>query len=1430
MQTLRVGIDVGSTTIKWVIINGQNEIIYKKYQRHRSEIQQSLLKLWQEALSLLGDQPVSIGMTGSGAVSLAERFQVPFVQEVTATARAINRLAPQTDVAIELGGEDAKILYFLGSLEQRMNGVCAGGTGSFLDQMAALLQTDTPGLNTLAKNHTTIYPIASRCGVFAKTDIQPLINEGAAREDLAASIFQAVVNQTVSGLACGKPIRGHVAFLGGPLTFLPELRNRFAETLHLTEDTTIVPENSQFFAAIGAAFSIAKKEKTWNLGDFGAKLSSTAAQGKHVVLLPSLFSKEQEYHEFLIRHNQNCVPREALTRYRGNAFLGIDAGSTTTKLALLSEDGKLLHSFYASNGGGPLPVVQRACQDLYKLLPPGVVIRGSCATGYGEGLMKEAIGVDWGYVETVAHYKAAHFFYPEVDFILDIGGQDMKCINIKNGAIENISLNEACSSGCGSFFETFAASLGHTAAEFAELALFAKHPIELGSRCTVFMNSRVKQAQKEGANVADIAAGLVYSVIKNALYKVLHIVDPAQLGNHIVVQGGAFYNNALLRCFEQLCGKEVVRPDVSGLMGAFGAALIAIEKHKQCPERQTSLLALNEISSLTASTSHQYCGKCTNHCLLTEHTFSNGRAYISGNRCERGVQEKNHPQQASVPNLFAYKKKRLFSYASLTLDKCVRGTVGIPRVLNMWEDYPFWHTFFTKLGYRVVLSPFSTKTIYELGMESIPSDSACYPAKLVHGHIQWLLAQQIDFIFYPGTPFERPDDFRGDQQYHCPMVASYSENIKNNMEELRTSTIPFHNPFLPMNQLEPLKKRLKEEFSEISWEEISQAADLAWAEWSAYREDIKKRGEEALQYIRQHHMPGIVLAGRPYHADPEINHGIPEMIASYHIAVFTEDAVAHLGKLERPLQVRDQWVLHSRMYQAAAFVRTTKDLEYIQMNSFGCGLDAVTTDEIKDILTSADKLYTALKIDEVQNLGAARIRIRSLLAAMEERRLQGVGPLPVKTASKRIPFTKKMKKEYTILCPQLSPIHFDLFQEVFRYSGFRLEVMPDKEPSCVDTGLKYVNNDACYPALIVVGQLLNALLSKKYDVSKTAVLITQTGGGCRASNYISFLRRALKNAHLEQVPVISFSPGGIEKNPGFSITPMFAHRGLQAMIYGDLFQRLLLRVRPYEKEKGAANTLYLKWREQVKIGLRKGSIHRFHQQLKQIIQEFDNLPVEDIIKPKVGVVGEILVKYNPTANNDIISILEKEGAEVVVPDLAGFPLYSCFNGIQKHKYLGAKKRVKWLSQFGIWTIAFYQQKMIQELKKSKRFSPPAPIGVLAEYAKQVVSLCNQTGEGWFLTGEMAEMLHNGINHIICVQPFGCLPNHIVGKGVIKELRRVYPLADIIPIDYDPGASEVNQLNRIRLLLENANQTLQDEEYTEELTCEAIFPVTIPLQE
>ena len=1408
MNTYRAGIDIGSTTVKLVLLDEEGKLLFGEYRRHCAHTQEALSALLREAREQVGDCALRAKITGSGAINLAKALGIPFVQEVVAVADALRREAPQTDVAIELGGEDAKIIYFGTTLEERMNGVCAGGTGSFIDQMAALLQTDAAGLDREAEKYQQIYPIAARCGVFAKTDIQPLINEGATKADLAASIFQAVVNQTISGLACGKPIRGHVAFLGGPLHFLPQLKAAFIRTLKLTDETAIDPPNSHLFAAMGAALDETACEAL-PIASLIDRLTSGVEMAFELHRLPALFASQGDYDAFCARHARAVVEKGDLASYTGGCFLGVDAGSTTTKLALIGERGELLWSYYANNQGSPIETAKRAVSALARELPEGAHILRECSTGYGEALLKAAFSLDEGEVETIAHCTAAAFFDPQVDCVLDIGGQDMKCIKLHNGSVDNVLLNEACSSGCGSFIENFAASLGYSAEDFAKEALFAPHPVDLGTRCTVFMNSNVKQAQKEGAGVPDISAGLAYSVIKNALYKVIKLADPSELGAHVVVQGGTFYNKAVLRAFERISGAEAVCPDISGLMGAFGAALIARSHYHG---QETAMLPLTEIETLEYKTQTLHCGGCSNRCMLTVTRFPGGRRYTTGNRCEKGAGNTDAHEKGA--DLFAYKRERLFRYPPLAAEAAPRGELGIPRVLNMYENYPFWATFFKALGFRVILSPLSDRRLYERGMESIPSESECYPAKLAHGHVQWLIDEGVHTIFHPCVFFEHQETPDAQNHFNCPIVVSYPENLKNNVEAAADGEVEYLKPFLAFTSEKTVADRMAR-FCREQWgipeKETRQAVSLAWAEQQRAKEDIRAEGARVLKKMRQEGRCGVVLAGRPYHLDPEINHGIPELIASYGLDVLTEDSLPIEFTPERPLRANDQWVYHSRLYTAAEFVRRCDGLELIQLNSFGCGLDAVTTDQVSEILEGSNKLYTVLKIDEVNNLGAVRIRIRSLLAAMRIRREKGIYAHPQSAAYHRAAFTKKMRDEkWTLLAPQMSPIHFDVLEPVFAKHGYNVVLLKNDDRRAIDMGLKYVNNDACFPSITVVGQLMEAVTSGRYDTDHLALMMTQTGGCCRASNYVGFIRRALEKAGYGHIPVVSVNLNGMEKNEGFTLSKGLIMDAVHALVYGDLFMRCLYHVRPYELEKGSAEAIHQKWKKICVDSLVNPKTKwRYADVCRGIVADFDALPIDETLrKPRVGIVGEILVKYMPLANNHLVELLEAEGAEAVVPDLLDFFNYSIYGRDFRHKNLGTSWKDSVVAKAGVEMLRRLRAPALEALEKSRRFEAPMPIEDAAKLAEPFLAIGNQYGEGWFLTGEMAELLTSGTPNIVCIQPFACLPNHVVGKGVIKALRKSYPWANIVAVDYDPGASEVNQLNRIKLMLSSARRAMQ----------------------
>ncbi len=1566
-KPLRVGLDIGSTTVKAVVldqVDALDNVLFSDYRRHHANVRATVGGLMEDIHAKLkslgrGNEPIRLAITGSGGLALADSLHVPFVQEVIAETRAIDQEYPQADVIIELGGEDAKITYLKPTPEQRMNGSCAGGTGAFIDQMATLLDTDASGLNDMAKNYETLYPIASRCGVFAKTDLQPLINDGAAKPDLAASIFTAVATQTIAGLASGRPIHGTVIFLGGPLFFMSELREAFHRALEGKVDEFIVPTDAHLYVAFGSALLAGEPDQLEDGGDFEARtcedlLSSLEALKNlpaNTPTMPPLFPTEADREAFNERHHREHVHIGTLEGAQGPHFLGIDAGSTTIKATLVNDDREIVWSSYATNEGSPLTAAINIVRKIQNELPEDAWIARSCATGYGEGLITTGLHLDEGVVETMAHYRGAEMVSPGVTAVIDIGGQDMKYLAISDGVIDSIAVNEACSSGCGSFLQTFAQSMGLTIQEFTQAALNSTHPVDLGSRCTVFMNSSVKQAQKEGASMEDIAAGLCYSVVRNALYKVIKLRDSGELGDTVVVQGGTFLNDAVLRAFELLTEREVTRPNIAGLMGAYGAALTARMHYTDVADDMgetndtaskqieiagvahtaSNIVSGSELDNLSMTSERDVCKLCQNHCKLTITTFQDGSRYVTGNRCERGGDSKK--QRSDRPNLYDYKYKRCFAYRRLTDKKATRGEIGIPRVLNIYENYPFWFTLLTSLGFKVMISGRSSHELFETGIESIASENICYPAKLVHGHIKWLLDKGVKNIFYPCISYEEDLVPNADNHYNCPVVANYPVVIGANMPELREEGIRYMRPYFNMANHELMVDRIVEEFAwaNVSREEAEIAVKAAYAEDEVFKHDVQMEGLKALAYMKEHDCKGIVLAGRPYHIDPEVNHGIPETICSLGMVVLSEDSICELQPGEKldlseflsegeedprkknangfrhvedrkvtkmPLRVTNQWAYHARLYAAANFVASYPGLELVQLNSFGCGLDAITTDQVSEILADKADVYTMLKIDEVSNLGAAKIRLRSLKAAIEERERNNrnvittgtseitgtseatdtqtmpntkgefrktgtAAPTPgrqvmldtvmkanpklteaVKNASKRaaetgigeandvkkthnsatlskyanrVPFGKDMK-DYTIVAPQMSPIHFSLVESVIRSGGYKFDILKHASREDVETGLKYVNNDACYPAIMVIGQLVGAILDGKYDPDHTALAITQTGGMCRATNYFGLIRKALVDAGYPQIPVIAISTQGIEENPGFTATPTLLHRAVKALIIGDLLMKCLYRVRPYEVTEGSANKLYETWDTIVRETLEHHGYSKTARKfigkgylpyptlVKEIVKSFDALPLKDEPrKVRVGVVGEILVKYQPDANNHVVDVIESQDCEAVVPGIMEFmttrPYISDWN--EHYLGMGGSKLGYALMRKGLDLYNAPVRKAIDSA--GGKFSQDQPMQELVRKADEVTSVGVQAGEGWLLTAEILELIESGCPNVICAQPFACLPNHVTGRGMFGKIRRLYPEANIVSIDYDPGASEANQLNRIKLMISAAKK-------------------------
>jgi predicted CoA-substrate-specific enzyme activase len=1391
----RAGLDAGSTTVKLVILDESGRLVFSSYRRHFSDLKTTVDTVLEEAKTGLGPLDMSIAVTGSGGMGISERLGLPFVQELIACTKAVESRIPLTDTAIELGGEDSKITFFRDNLEQRMNNSCAGGTGAFIDQMASLLNTSTEGLNRLAADGKRIYPIASRCGVFAKSDIQPLINQGAERADLAKSILQAVANQTITALSGGRKIKGRVAFLGGPLYFMDELRRRFIETLGLKPEDVIFPENALLFTALGAAahsadFPVLGLDLLLDrLRTDGTDLNAPTG------ILEPLFADGEELERFRKRHAAARAPERDPGSHRGPAFLGIDAGSTTTKAVLVDGEGNILYSRYVNNEGRLLEKAVQILEELYRSLREDAFIGNALVCGYGETLLKDALRIDAGEVETLCHFKGACHFLPDVDFILDIGGQDMKAIKIEEGRITSILLNEACSSGCGSFIETFSRSLHYkTPAAFAEEALLAKNPSDLGHKCTVFMNSRVKQAQKEGASAGDISAGLAYSVIKNSLYKVIKLRRPEDLGKKILCQGGTFLTDAVLRSFEKISGREAVRPVISGLMGAYGAALLAAEKYQA--GKRSSILTSLELKEPVFKKETRRCNLCENHCILTVTLFEDGRKAVTGNRCERGAGRASGRKNAV--NLVEYKYKRLFDYPALKKEEAFRGTIGIPRVLNIYENYPFWHSFLTRLGFRVELSPRSSREIYEKGMYTIPGDSVCYPAKLAHGHVEYLLGQNIPVIFFPSVVFESPEYRGAVNHYNCPVIQGYPVLLKNNIEALRSDRVRYLTPVLDMSDRDAMAKELAGCFSGmgIGEGEIREALIKGYEEQERFKQDIRRKGEELLARLEKTGEKGIVLAGSPYHIDPEINHGTAAIIADEGFHVATEDSIAQLGDIEN-LRVNNVWVYQSRIFAAAKVCAASRNLEWVQLNSFGCGIDSIATDQAEEILRQYGKLSTVIKIDELSNPGTIRIRIRSLKAAAQNRTRTG-GISAAGRTGKRAIFTGAMAKTHTIIIPAMTPIREQgLLDTALASAGYRAEYLSFNLDS-VELGLQYVNNDFCHSMFDYAGQLITVLRSGKYDPGRVSVMMMESCSlSCRGCNYIPVLRKALDDAGFPQVPIVSYKlwfkdiTDELEKetDSGLRLTMPLLRRILLANSYGELFERVVCRTRPYETIRGMVDALHAAWVDRVKPSILSGSLEEFNVNMKAIIRDFDTIPLQNIEKMRIGLVGDSELPFNFSLNgsNNICRLLEAEGAEVVMGNFA-------YLGTSNYRELGE-------TELAEEYYRLVDEAMNRELENSKRFMGLCSILDMKKEALNIAPFAYYKGNFLFgMGGRIQSLLKLGVNTIVNFISFNCTLNYVVGSGYHRVFKRLYPEANIADIEYFPGIPAVNQINRIRLLM------------------------------
>ena len=1645
-NTCYLGIDLGSTTAKYVLLNAQGQVLAQNYVRHQSAVVEVLLKELQ-ALAQYDDAPLAVTFTGSAALSLASSLQAPFIQEVIAATTYLKNSAQSVDVAIELGGEDGKILFLNNGVELRMNEACAGGTGAFIDQMATLLDVSTIELNELAKSAQSTHPIASRCGVFAKTDLVALLNQGVSKADIAKSVFDAVCEQTISGLACGRTIEGNVSFLGGPLSFLTELKASFITKISKMATPAhpvsfLELSDTQYAIAHGAALSALQEhqhklrlaQQASALSDMPileahhpARTRSNSSSESTAIKEPSHTSESpqtacalttiaalkqrlahttshqgtsrlsplfpashtddsyganESYADFVARHARDSVAIKDLSQAHGPLYLGIDLGSTTVKLVVTDAKQEIVARYYGHNGGEPLKNLLPQVQAILNELPEDAYIAACCTTGYGADLAKAALNAAYSEVETLAHQKAAVAFEPEVSYVIDIGGQDMKCIKVQDGVIASIQLNEACSSGCGSFLETFAAQLQLKLPDFVQAALTAQAPCDLGTRCTVFMNSKVKQAQRDNVPIGDIAAGLCLSIVRNALYKVLRIHDPEQLGAHVVVQGGTFLNDAILRAFELNLGKDVIRPNIAGLMGAYGCALIAEERYRldraedKVPERMT--FSPEQFDLSTIKTRSFRCKGCNNHCALTMNTFLSGQKYLSGNRCDFAL---NHAEQATKDgthqDFYSYKLDLLFNRPILytraqhaeadakaeaeqkhkaaarqaalakaqarkaaktepaapttnpdaTSDNkqqidaatrarrarlaqqaarhkaeahesasvlsqhaaqaqfgavattvsasgqpiipasvavATRGTIGIPRVLNMFEHYPFWHALFTELGFSVELSPISTKEIASLGSQTIPSQSLCFPAKLTHGHLSYLAEQGIKRIFLPCVPRESSNErfAEGDDSFACPVVGGYPEALKLNLK----STYPeleLFTPYVALEADDSIIAALQALDPSLKKRAIRHAITGARHALAAYHQQVTQHAQQEILRARAENLPLIVLTGHPYHLDPLINHGIPALIASMGTVIVSEDAIAPMIQSQLKLDVVNQWAFHSRLYRAAQYVIEHDEAELVHLVSFGCGIDAITSEQVKKLLEREHRLYTMLKIDEGDTLGAAKIRLRSLLCACaDKRRAQSAascainhGAASCATTSCATDFAARVALAHTAIAhqqssqscaraataitpdngpdgymvqslgealsqdtlkqrvlymPQMAPVHFPILASALADEGYQIKLLEDVSPHAIELGLKHINNDACYPAIVAIGQLLEPITKGQIDPEHSALLLAQTCGPCRATNYPALLKWALEDIHAQNIPVVTFQGSDLkDEKVHLKLGISGLKRLIMALLYGDLLQILYLHCHTYEQVPGTALKL-LEQYQQVLKGKDLTSKQAFSQRVKQIVADFEQIPLRNETRPKVGIVGEILLKYHPTANNDLVEHIIAEGAEPVLGDITAFVLYCLHDVVYQAQHLGASKVKAFLSHLTLQHFERYRLIIIKALSGTK-FLPPPTFEELMAAGQKLVSLGQQAGEGWLLTAEMVDFIEHGVSNILCVQPFACLPNHITGKGMMRPLRELYPEANTCSIDFEAGSAQSNVLNRIKLFITQAKENLLAQE-------------------
>jgi predicted CoA-substrate-specific enzyme activase len=1411
-DTYRLGIDIGSTTAKIVLLDSAGSMVFSSYQRHNAETLNTLQNGLQAALQKLGNVKVELLITGSAGMGLAEQYNLPFIQEVVASAEVIHQRHPQVRTLIDIGGEDAKIIFFDEEARPdiRMNGSCAGGTGAFIDEMATLLNVPVSELDGLARQHTNIYPIASRCGVFAKTDLQNLLSRQVPKQDIAASVFHAVVLQTLATLARGRDVRPTILFSGGPFTFMPSLKDAFLEVLKLASADVVDSDTPELLPALGAALAQSSARRAISIQDLietlsGERIHTPSAQNRHT----ALFESPEQYQAWTGNQKDHQIERVALADCaQGDYFLGIDSGSTTTKLVLIDQDGRVAFSHYANNSGDSLKAVQQGLGQIRQafagrgFLPH---VARSMVTGYGEDLIRAAFGLDDGMVETLAHFRAARAFDPQVSFILDIGGQDMKAIFIKDGQIQNIEINEACSSGCGSFIESFARNMGYGVADFAQLACTAESPYNLGTRCTVFMNSRVKQALREGAKINDISAGLAYSVIKNALHKVLKITNTDILGEHIVVQGGTFRNPAVQRALEELIGRPVVCPDLAELMGAYGAALTARDAYLSAETGASLFAGLQSVDELGAYTRRDIrCKGCENKCTVTRLGFPNGNNFFSGNRCER-IYSNGGKAERKGTSLPALKYQLLFERPTTPQTQPIL-TVGIPRVLNLFENYPFWNKLFLECNIAVRLSAPSSNALYQAGAAHIMSENLCFPGKLVSGHIMDLIQAGVDRIFYPMVFYEKNEFSDAQNTYNCPVVSGYPDVIRSAIDPQRRHNIPLDMPAISFRDEDLLEKACLEYLSGlgISVKVIKSAIKKALKAQAEFKQQLIEMGAELIRAAESDGRPLILLMGRPYHIDPLINHNVPELLTDFGVDVITEDCIPVTGEALNNRHVMTQWEYLNRYFHAARWAGAHENVELVQLNSFGCGPDPFILDEVRSILAENGKRPTVIRIDEIESPGSTKLRLRSMMEMLRQNAGHASRVRVPRTHTKTYLPEDRIR---TLIVPDFSPFCSPPIVRPFIDLGYEIVQLPEANHETVDVGLKYTNNEICYPGIITLGDLVKALQSGNYDLERTAIGFSQTGGQCRATSYPSMIKKALLAAGFDNVPVVTLttSLSVLNDQPGFKFnTKDYIYKAAIGMMFNDALSDMYHSTIVREKQKGETQAVadrYINWFMDGSIPLTKTALLAA---LERAVQDFNAIEVLPGTHPRVGIVGEIYVKYNAFSNNHVAQWLMDQGIEVVMPSFFEFfdgGLISEDHGVKTH----VKKRdAYWLfTVLGEKLVEYYLRQFDAVMRNYRYYHPHHAIREVAERAQEILSLNHQYGEGWLIAGEVASLALDGVQNVLCLQPFGCIANHVIAKGVQKRLQEKYPQLNLLFLDADAGVSEVNFFNRMHFFVNHA---------------------------